>query len=218
MDLYISPLSCSLAVHIAALEAGITPTLYRVDRKTKLLDDGRDFHAISPLGIVPAITLADGSILTESSAVLQYIADQAPAKQLAPPWGTPERYHLQQWLNFTTSELHKKHAWMIFSSKTSAEMKAWSRANAAPTLDYAARHLADREYVVGGRFTVADAYLFWALFVAPHGGLSLDAHPALQAYVARIQSRPSVAAALAVELPIYQREVAAGTAPRSQVA
>jgi glutathione S-transferase len=217
MDLYISPMSCSLAVHIAILEAGIEPNLLRVDRKTKRLDDGRDFFAISPLGIVPVIGLPDGSVLTESAAVLQYIADRAPDKQLAPPAGSPERYRLQQWLNFTTSELHKKHIWLAFSSKTTPEMKAWSRANAGPTLDHVARHLADREFVLD-RFTVADAYLWWTLFVAPHGGISLDGHPALEAYVARIQARPSAARALATEVPLYQRDVAAGIAPASQVA
>jgi glutathione S-transferase len=216
MDLYISPLSCSLAVHIAMLEAGLEPRLLRVDRKTKRLDDGRDYFAIAPLGVVPVIGLADG-VLTESAAVLQYVADAAPDKHLAPPPASPERYRLQEWLNFITSELHKKHIWMVFSSKTTPEMKAWSRANAGPTLDHVARHLADREFLLD-RFTVADAYMWWALFVAPHGGITLDGHPALKAYVARIQARPAVARALATELPLYQREAAAGIAPTSQVA
>jgi glutathione S-transferase len=214
MDLYISPLSCSLAVHIAMLEAGLEPRLLRVDRKTKRLDDGRDYFAIAPLGVVPVIGLDDGSVLTESAAVLQ---DAAPDKQLAPPHGSPQRYRLQEWLNFTTSELHKKHLWLVFSTKTTPEMKAWARANAGPTLDHIARRLADHEFLLD-RFTVADAYMWWALFVAPHGGISLDGHPALKAYVARIQARPSVARALATELPLYQREAAAGIAPASQVA
>jgi glutathione S-transferase len=217
MDLYILPMSCSFAVHIAALEAGLEPQLLRVDRKTKRLDDGRDYFSIVPLGIVPAIGLPDGSLLRESAAVLQYIADRAPDRQLAPPPGSPERYRLQEWLNFTTSELHKKHLWMVFSSKTTPEMKAWSRANAGPTLDHVARHLADREFLLD-RFTVADAYMWWALFVAPHGGISLDGHPALKAYVARIQARPSVVRALATELPLYQRDPATGIVPTSQVA
>jgi glutathione S-transferase len=217
MDLYLSPMSCSLAAHIACLEAGLSPTLHRVDRKTKQLEDGRDFRLIAPQAIVPVVSLDGGGVLTESAAVLQYIADRAPDKQLAPAWGTPDRYRLIEWLNFTTAELHKKHVWMIFSSKTTDEMKAWSRAHAAPVLDHVAGRLAEHDYLVGERFTVADAYMFWALFVAPHGGLSLDAHQPLRSYVERLRQRPSVAAALAYEVPLFQRETA-GSAPRAQPA
>jgi glutathione S-transferase len=209
MDLYISPLSCSLAAHIACLEAALPVTLHRVDRKTKHLDDGRDFRTIAPQAVVPVISLPEGDVLTESVAVLQYIADHAPASSLAPAWGSPERYRLIEWLNFVTTELHKKHLWSIFSSKTTPELKTWSRANAAPALDHAARHLADRTYLVGEQYTVADIYMFWALLIFPHGGVSLDAYPTLRAYAARIQERPAVKQALALEYPMYQREQAA---------
>jgi glutathione S-transferase len=215
MDLYISPMSCSLAAHIACLESGVTPNLHRVDRKTKTLDDGRDYRAIAPMGNVPVVSLAEGGVLSESAAVLQYIADQAPASQLAPPAGTVLRYRLVEWLNFITTELHKKHIWMVFSSKTTPEIKAWGRANAAASLEHVAAHLSKHDYLVGDQFTVADAYLFWVLLVAPHGGVSLEAYPSLTAYVARIQQRPSVQAALAHDYPLYTREAAAGNAPRS---
>ena len=205
MDLYISPMSCSLAVHIACLEAGVTPNIHLVDTKTKRLPDGRDYLAIAPTGTVPAISLPEGGVLGESSAVLQYIADQAPDSGLAPPAGTLARYRLIEWLNFVTTELHKKHVWMVFGSKSTPELKAWSRANAPATLAYVERYLADREYLVGDRFTVADIYLFWTLLVAPHGGIALDTHPAIKAYVARIQARPSVQAALAHDYPLYTR-------------
>ncbi len=218
MDLYISPMSCSLAVHIACLEAGVTPTIHLVDSKTKRLADGRDYLAIAPTGTVPAISLPEGGVLGESSAVLQYIADRAPASGLAPAAGTLERYRLIEWLNFVTTELHKKHMWMVFGSKSTPELKAWSRANAPGTLAYVERYVSEHEYLVGGRFTVADIYLFWALLVAPHGGIPLDSYPALKAYVARIQTRPSVQAALAHDYPLYTREAAAGNAPRSSVA
>jgi glutathione S-transferase len=217
MDLYISPLTCSVAAHIACLESGATPSLHRVDRKTKRLDDGRDYLAISPKGNVPAVSLEDGAVLTESSAVLQYIADQAPDSQLAPPAGTVERYRLIEWLNFITSELHKKHLWMVFSGKTTPELKAWGRDHAPATLGFVARHLDDRDFLVGDRFTVADMYMFWALLVAPHGGISLEAFPSLLAYVRRIEQRPSVKAVLAHDYPLYQREAAAGDAPKSVI-
>jgi glutathione S-transferase len=218
MDLYISPMSCSFAVHIACIEAGLSPDIHRVDRRTKLLSDGRDYRAIHPLATVPVISLPDSGLLSESSAVLQYIADLSPAAELAPLAGTLERYRLQEWLNFVTTELHKKLLWNLYSSKTTPELKAWARLNATPTLDHIARHLSTRDYLVGGRFTVADAYMFWGLLIAPNGGISLDAHPALPAYVARIQQRPSVQAALAHDYPLFMKETASGASPRSSIA
>jgi glutathione S-transferase len=208
MELFISPMSCSFAAHLICLEAGIDPTLRRVARATKTLDDGTDYRTIAPLAIVPVIR-DDGFVLGESSAVLQYIADRAPEKRLVPPAGTRERYLVQQWLNFTTSEVHKKHCWPIFSSKTNAEQKAWARSTIAPQLEYVAKQLADRTYLVGDTFTVADAYLFWTMFVLPHGGVSLDAYPAITAYVARIRERPTVVKALAYEVPLFQQEAKA---------
>jgi glutathione S-transferase len=204
-------MSCSFAAHVACLEAGLAPTLHRVDRRTKLLDDGRDFRAIAPQANVPVLGVGDG-VLTESVAVLQYIADRAPDRRLAPAWGTPERYRLVEWLAFTSTELHKKHLWMVFSTRTTDEMKAWSRAQAQPVLAHVARWLADHDFLVGERFTVADAYMFWALFVAPHGGISLDAHQPLRTYVERIRNRPSVVQALGYEGPLFARESAAAAA------
>lgn len=106
---------------------------------------------------------------------------------------------------------------MVFSSKTTPEMKAWGRDTAGPMLEHVARHLEGRDYLLGSQFTVADAYMFWALFVAPHGGISLDRYPALKAYVARIRARPTVEAALAFEGPLFARESAAGNAPTSAI-
>jgi glutathione S-transferase len=156
-------------------------------------------------------------VLTESSAVLQYIADLAPDKKLAPPAGTRERYHLVEWLNFVATEVHKKHMWPIFSSKTSPEHKEFARTTAAPMLEFVERHQSGRPFQLGDRFTVPDANLFWALFIAPHGKLSLEPYPALRAYVDRIRGRASVTAALAYEVPLFQAESsgnAAATAAR----
>ncbi|HVJ91930.1 MAG TPA: glutathione S-transferase N-terminal domain-containing protein, partial [Labilithrix sp.] len=124
MDLFILPLASSLGVHIACLEANVAFTLHRVDRKTKLLEDGRDYRSLAPQGQVPAIRLPDGTILTETGAVLQYVADLAPATRLAPRWGTPERYRLIEWLDFVGTELHKKHLFMVFSAKTPEAVKS----------------------------------------------------------------------------------------------
>jgi glutathione S-transferase len=206
MELFIIPMSCSFAAHAACLEAGVTPTLRRVERATKLLEDGGDYRAIAPQGIVPVVRTDDGFLLSEASAVLQFIADRAPERGLAPPPGSRERYALAQWLSFVATEVHKKHVWMIFSSKTTPEQKAWAREHAGPMLSYVEAHLATRPFLLGETLTVADVYLWWALFVVPHGGLSLEPYPALRAYVERIRTRPAIAKALAHEVPLFQRE------------
>lgn len=203
------PFTCSFAAHISCIEAGLPHAVQYVDRNTKRLGDGRDYLAITEKGTVPALGLPDGTLLTESAAVLQYIADAAPESKLAPRAGTRERYQLVEWLNFITTELHKKHLWMIFSSKTPEEARTWARESIAAPLDFVARHLATREFLLGEHFTVADAYLFWCLFVAPHGGVSLERWPGLVEYAARIRERPTTKRAFAVEAPLYARQRAA---------
>ncbi|HET9989850.1 MAG TPA: glutathione S-transferase C-terminal domain-containing protein [Kofleriaceae bacterium] len=215
MDLYFVPLAGSFAVHVACLEAGITPVLHLVDAKTKRLPDGRDYRQIVPHGIVPAIGLPDGGVLTELTAVLPYVADRAPAKQLAPAPDSPERYRLIEWLAFIATELHKKHLQPVFGTNVAAGADAWSRANVDAMFAHVARRLDHHDYLLDA-FSVADCYLFWVLFVAPHGGLSLNAHPSLKAYVERIRARASVTAALAIEVPLYTAAAAAGTAPVSR--
>lgn len=216
MDLYFVPLAGSFAAHVACLEAGLKPTLHQVDSNTKLLADGRDYRKLVPHGIVPAIGLPDGGALTELTAVLPYIADRAPERELAPPPDSAERYRLIEWLAFVATELHKKHLQPVFGTNVAAGADAWSRANVGPMFDHVARRLGHGDYAMGARFTVADCYLFWVLFVAPHGGLSLNAYPSLKAYVERIRSRPSVTAALAFEVPLYTAAAAAGAAPVSR--
>lgn len=208
MDLYCSPMSCSFTAHVACLEAGLPVTLHLVDRRSKRLDDGRDYRAIAPQGIVPAISLEDGGVLTESVAVLQWIGDHAARKDLLPAWGTPERYRAIEWLNFVTTELHKKHAWPIFSSKTGPALKDFSRENVGPALDHVERRLSQSAYLLGDTFTVPDIYLFWVLYVLPHGGVALDRWPSISAYVERIANRPSVKKALSIEGPLFLEEKA----------
>jgi glutathione S-transferase len=208
MDLYISPLSCSFAAHVALLEAELPVTLHRVDRRTKCLDDGTDYRVLAPLANVPALADGKGTLLTEMAAVMQWIADLAPAKGLAPRWGTPERYTLIAWLHFVSTEIHKKHLWMIFSSKTPPAVKDWARQDPSAPLDFAEKHLRDRTFLLGETLTVADLYLYWTLMVLPFAGIPLGRWPALEAFAARLRERPTVKAALAIELPMFQKEQA----------
>jgi glutathione S-transferase len=107
MKLYYSPGACSLSPHIALEEAGLAYEAIAAPTKTHKLPDGTDYYTINPLGYVPLLELDDGTRLREGPAIVQYIADQAPAKNLAPANGTLARYQLQSWLTFVGMELHK---------------------------------------------------------------------------------------------------------------
>ena len=209
MDLFATPMSCSFALHVACLEAGVPFTLRWVARADKRLEDGRDYLAVAPKGAVPSLRLDDGLMLTETAAVLQWVADRAPERGLAPAWGSSERYQLIEWLNFVSSELHGKHLAPMFGRTVPDTVKVRARASIAQPLAFVAKALEGRDALVGDRFTVADAYLFWALFVAPYGGAPLDSWPTVTAYVERHRARASIKAALAVEGPRYLKETQA---------
>lgn len=204
MKLYFSPFACSLASHITAREAGIPLELAAVTLATKRTTDGEDFRAISPKGQVPALRLDDGEVLTENPAVLQYLADAAPASGLLPSPGSRERYRVLEWLNFVGTEIHKGCYYAMFSPDSPAEAKAWARGLLDQRLRYVAARLAGREFVAADRFTIADAYLTWALLVAERVGASPEAHPAIASYLARMKARPGVEAALTAETAAMQ--------------
>ncbi|MBA8883969.1 glutathione transferase GstA [Dokdonella fugitiva] len=198
MRLYYGPGLCSQAPHIALREAGLAFELVKVDLAAQRTEDDRDFHAISPAGYVPALEIEPGVVLTEGPAILQYIADHAPASGLAPAHGSFERYRLQSWLNFVTSELHKGYS-PLFKPDTPAEYKQQALALLAQRLAIVERALAATPFLTGKEFTIADAYLFvvsgWSGFV----GLDLAPFPNLVAFRARVAARPMVKAALAAE-------------------
>ena len=201
--LYFSPLACSLATRIALGEAGIPAQFVQVDRKTKLTGDGRDFHAIHPLGLVPALELDDGTLLCENAAILQYVA-AASAVELAPadPLG---RARLQQWLSFVGTELHKTVYLPLLGSDTPEGARAYALARADARLAFVAQRLAEHDYLLD-RFTVADAYLFTVLHWSEVTPLDLERWPPLRRYLARLLARPSVARAVAEERELYARE------------
>ena len=208
MELYASPMACSLASHITALEADLPVSIRYVDTKAKKTDDGKDYLSIAPNGYVPALRLAGGQLLNEGPSVLQYLADQKPDKKLAPPWGTIERYQLIDTLNYLSTEVHKHIFHPLFAASTTDAAKQAHMAELAAALDYIARRLGDREYLVGADFTVADAYLFvmltWALYV----GADLKRWPTLAAHHQRVMARPAVAKAFAEEMEERKRRAA----------
>jgi glutathione S-transferase len=196
--LYFSPFACSLASHVAAREAGIPLDLTAVTLSSKRTADGEDFFAISPKGQVPTLRLDDGSILTENSAVLQYLADTAPSAGLLPAPGTRERYRVLEWLNYVGTEIHKACFATMFTPDSPPEAKTWARGALDKKLAYVAKQLEGRAFAVGDRFTIADAYLVWSLMLAQRVGATLA--PPAAAYLEGIQKRPAVQAAIAAEM------------------
>jgi glutathione S-transferase len=208
MDLYFSPLACSMATRIAFYEAGHDANYLEVDPQTKRVQaDGTDFYAINPLGLVPTLRSDDGTILTENAAILQYVADRLPDSRIGARDGI-ERAKLQQWLCFIGTELHKGLFAPLLSKTAPAEAKAYALEKGLSRLDYLNNYLKEREFLLD-HFSVADAYLVtvinWTMAIPP---IDLAKWPNIKAYYDRTRARPSVAKALAEEFSLYKAELA----------
>ena len=198
MKLYYIAQSCALASHIAASEAGIPVEAVEVDLATKRTAAGADFLAINPKGYVPALELDDGTVLTESAAILQYLADMKPESRLAPPAGTLARTRLHEALSYVATEIHRSYS-PLFNPTTPAGIRAERLASLRARYALLERQLARHAYLLGDEFSVADAYLFaitrWAEVVR----LDLSDYPHLQAFQKSVGTRPGVRAAMAAE-------------------
>ena len=204
MDLYFSPMACSMATRIAAYEAGAEIKFLKVDTKArpKRVEDGTEFLAINAMGQVPVLRTDDGELIVENPVILQYIADRFPAAGLIAADG-PERRKVQSWLSFVGSELHTGVFIALLNPKAPDGAKAFAREIVVERLAYLDAHLTGREFLAG-RFSVADAYLFVMLTWARHVALDLSPYPALSAYRDRLQSRPSVARAFGEEFTLFK--------------
>lgn len=198
MKLYYSPGACSLSPHIVLREAGLPVELVKVDLKSHRLASGADYTKLNAKGYVPALELEDGTLLTEGPAIVQYLADRVPQSGLAPANGTIERYRLQEWLNFLTSEVHKSFS-PLFKPDALDAWKEAARDNLARRLTYVEQRLGDRPYLAGETFTVADAYLFTLLNWCQWTNVDLGRWPALKAHHERVAARPKVQEALRAE-------------------
>ncbi len=198
MKLYYSPGACSLSPHIALHEAGLSFEAIAAPTKTHKLADGTDFYTINPLGYVPYLTLDDGRTLHEGPAIVQYIADLAPAKNLAPAHGTFERYKLQEWLTFIGTELHKGFS-PLFNPATPPEYKPQVIERLLSRLQWVDGELAGKDYLMGAQFTVADGYLFTVTNWGRHVGVDVSPFINLVTYRARVGARPAVVAAMTAE-------------------
>ncbi|WP_248732964.1 glutathione transferase GstA [Pseudomonas sp. MWU13-2517] len=200
MKLYYAPNACSLAPHIVLRELALPFELVRVDNKAKTTANGEDFLQINPKGYVAALQLDNGQVLTEASAILQYLADLKPAAGLAPTNGSWERVRLQEWLNFVASEIHGGLG-VFFNSAIPDDVKALFKATLFKRFAILVQTLERQDYLLGSQFSVADAYLFVVLRWAAFHAIDLAEWPALDAFMQRVGQRPEVAAALAVENP-----------------
>jgi len=198
MKLYFSPGACSLSPHIVLREAGLPFQLEKVDLKAHKTAGGADFYAVNPKGYVPALQLDDGQVLTEGAAIVQYIADRKPESKLAPAAGTMDRYRIQEWLTFISTELHKAHS-PLFKATTPDETKLAQKDLIGRRLDFVAKHLDGKQYLMGDVFTAADAYLFTILRWSKGVNVDLGKWPTLPPYIDRISARPAVAAAMEAE-------------------
>lgn len=198
MKLYYSTGACSLAPHIVLHEAGLAHEPVLASTKTHKLPDGTDFYSINPLGYVPVLELDDGTRLRECQVILQYLADQAPQKNLAPAHGTLAHYRLLEWLSFVATEVHKGFG-PLWVPTTPEDYKPVTQQRVLARLQWLDGELANRQYLMGDQFSVADAYLFtvsnWAQYVGP----DISELKNLAAYRARIAARPAVQAAMKAE-------------------
>jgi glutathione S-transferase len=207
MDLYFSPLACSMATRIALYEAGANANYLEVDPPTKqVMKDGSDFRAVNPIGLVPTLRTDEGVVLTENAAILQYVADRFPQSGIGTPPGI-DRTRLHQWLCFIGTELHKGLFIPVLDRKAPSEAKAYVLEKNLSRLDYLDAYLKGRDYLLD-HFSVADAYLVtvinWTMATPP---IELAKWPNLKAYYDRLRTRPSIAKAIAEEFELYKQEL-----------
>ena len=208
MKFYFSPLACSMATRIALYEAGADARYLEVDPKSKkVLQDNSDFFAVNPLGLVPTISTDDGLVLTENAAILQYVADRFPDAGIGSGTGI-ERSRLHQWLCFIGTELHKGLFLPLLDRKAPADVHAYTLKKGLSRLDHLNSYLEGREFLLD-HFSVADAYLGtvlnWTMATPP---IDLKKWPAINDYLTRFKTRPSVRKALAEEVELYKAEIA----------
>lgn len=198
MKLYYFPNACSLAPHIVLRELALPFDLVLVDNKAKTTANGENFLHINPKGYVAALQLDNGQMLTEASAILQYLADLKPTAELAPANGSWERVRLQEWLNFIATEIHGGLA-VFFNDAIQGEVRATFQATLFKRFAVLVQTLERQDYLLGSQYSVADAYLFVVLRWAAFHDIDLREWPALDNFQQRVSQRPAVVAALAAE-------------------
>jgi glutathione S-transferase len=197
MKLFFSPGACSFAPHIVLHELGLKHDAEKVDLRAKKWSGG-DYTQISPLGYVPALQTDSGDTFTEAAAILQYLVDQKSDAKLAPPQGSMERYHFNQWLTFISSEVHKGFG-PLWNPDSPQATKDAALARLKTRFDFLEKTLAKNQFLMGSMFTAADAYLFTVLSWTGYHKIDMKPWPSIQAYMGRVGDRPAVHAARKME-------------------
>lgn len=198
MKLYYTPGACSLASHIALYETGLSFEAVQVEGRESKTAGTENYADVTSKGYVPALRLDDGSVLTESTAILPYIGDLKPSHQLSPVAGTMARYRMHEWLGYINSELHKNFG-PFFSPGVTEEQKSTAKVNLGRRFDFIQHQLTGIKYLVDDKFTVADCYLFTVLGWCNYIQVDLGQWPGLKAYYSLIVMRPTVQAAMKAE-------------------
>lgn len=201
MELFFSPLACSMASRIVLNEVGGECDYRQVDLKSKTVG-GADYLAINPMGQVPALRTDNGAVITENAAVLQYLARLYPKAGLAPA-EDPALAEMQQWLSFISTELHTAVFAPLFSPQADDAAKAFALKIAPGRFDVLDRRLAGRATALAA-FSIVDAYLFTVLNWTQATPIALKNWDNAYRYWKAVGERPSVARALATELPLYR--------------
>ncbi|MAP96307.1 MAG: glutathione transferase GstA [Ponticaulis sp.] len=199
MQVFFSPLACSIVTRILLNETGLSADFARVDLHSKTLSEGENYLALNKKGKVPMLTLDDGASITDGTAIMCYLADQAPESGLLPAVGDTRRYQVLAWLGFIATELHKGVVWFQFHPAPPAEAKAFALTMLPTSLKLVEDTLEGQDFLTGSDFTVADAYLFWTLMILQHLEISIAEYPNLSAFFARCFARPSVSGAINTE-------------------
>jgi glutathione S-transferase len=204
MQLYFSPLACSMSARIALYEAGAPAQFTQVDAKTKRTPDGADFTTVNPLGLVPVMRTDDGQLLTENTAILQYVAERFPDAKLVPgdAWA---RHRLRQWLSFISTELHKAIYIPLLDDKAPAVVKDYTLQKAQKPFAHLSHYLDGREHLLD-QFSIGDGYLFTVLNWSSATPIDLKSWPVLHSYYKRMRQRPSISKALDEERALYVEE------------
>jgi len=198
MKLYLTPHACSFATHIVAQEAGLAFEPVWVDLQGKKLPDGSDFTQINPKGQVPTLQTDDGQVLTEVAVILQYLADQKPDSKLLPAALGMERYRVLEWVNYISSELHKGFG-PLFNPKTPADYRSIVIGNLQQRFTWLDKTLANRQYLNGDAFSIADAYCYTVMMWAHFHKIDLASWPNLLKYLDRVGQRDAVRKAAQVQ-------------------
>ena len=209
MKLYHEVRGCSLAVDIVARELGIELELEWVDMREKRLQDGTDYLAVNSKGTVPTLELPDGQHLSEGAVIMQYLADRRPAQGLLAPPGSMERYRILEWMSFIGADLHKGGFTPLFKAATPPAYRQIARDYLNGRLQWLNDRLADRSFLAGDAFTIADAHGYTIVMWTRAHDIHTSAWPHLEAWLARVAARPSVRAAEQAAHEQGEREQAA---------